>query len=98
MSNYPNGVTAKDFNAPIFECKTLEITVEDLIYDDGYGDKDATLIVDVEQDKNGQLEILTGTYFLIGNNGDELGEITTDNFSKRHQELILEQASKEFLK
>ncbi len=98
MSNYPAGVKDSDFDEPKSKV-SVTVEIDSLIYDNGYGDKDATLVVDCTVSNNSEIRIDSGTYFLIGNNGVELGEAEYDEGSKPvHDQLVYKEALRLALK
>lgn len=71
--NYPDGIN----NLPWDKKDTpINVTVEldGLHYDDGYGEKDCTLVVDCKVTGD-EIECSDGMFFLYGNGGVELGEV-----------------------
>lgn len=73
MSNYPIGVSSKDFD---IKKSRIEVTVElQTQVDNGYGVHDCDLIVDCIVLNEQYIKIGSGTFFLIGNNAVELGEM-----------------------
>ena len=99
MNNYPNGVSHKDFNAPVYEYKQIEVIIEDLEIDNGQGLQACSLWASVEQLTDGSLEIESAYYELIGNNGELLDNVEyVVGKDEARDQLIYNKANKEFLK
>ena len=96
MNNYPAGVTSKDFD----ETKDklgLEVHIDNLLYDNGYGDQDAELSVTVTV-KGQEVTIHDDGYiWLIDQDGGNMDEFPyeTEQYDTIIREEALRLASKE---
>ena len=91
-SNYPAGVSNKDFDFKT-ERKIYEITIDDLIYDNGHGEHGACLVVEVDCD--GQyVKIIEGSYALIDQDGGEFGQLIeyVEGKYPEHDQLVIDKA------
>jgi hypothetical protein len=96
MSNYPPGVKSSDFDAPSWEYKSIYLEVDDFMHDTGYGEYSGYLTVDIQRLTDGSIEIGDGVFVPVGNNGQELPEITINRFTTEQENLIQEKANEYF--
>lgn len=88
LSNYPDGMTGKELDR-VYEPKSLTVELS-VTHDTGTGIVGADLIVDVYVDSKGDMTFEDGVLHLIGNNGEELGEV--EYKGNEHDQAITDRA------
>jgi len=75
--------------------KTVEINIDGVLIDYGYGECDADLVATVQLNDDGTYTI-DGAYFIIDQDGGNAGELTYDDGS--YDEALIERAKAYFTK
>ena len=101
MTNYPLGVTSKDYDEPTLdEPIDLSISITDLTLDNGRGSQDAILYAEVTvHDYDLNFTIESAYYELIGNDGEELGQVDyTEGKNLAHDLALIAEIERQFKK